>query len=145
MQLEILICTIGQGINNVPDIILPPIHEITYLISWQPIGVPAESIPKRLLQRADIRIVTTNRSGLCANRNNAFSEAQGDILLISDDDTRYTPVFFQNILTTFEAHPEADIIHFQALDEDGHLMKNMLQNLSPMKAAHASHFSHHLK
>lgn len=123
LTLEVLICTIGRRIGQAADVLLPPLEGVSYLVSWQPNGEVDGVIPPVLRQRTDVRLVRTDRRGLSANRNNALTAAQGDLLLISDDDTRYRPEYFENIRQAFEMYPEADIIHFQALNENGGLMR----------------------
>ena len=96
--LEILICTIDDGINRVNHTILPPIGYIKYLISWQRTNDNKTDIPNALLDREDVRIVTMKGKGLSANRNNALANATGDILVLADDDAKYTPEYFKTIL-----------------------------------------------
>lgn len=123
LTLEVMICTLGRRISQVENVLLPPAGGVEYLVSWQPDGEDDGAIPPALRERTDVRLVRTGRRGLSANRNNALAAARGDLLLISDDDTRYRPEYFGNIRRAFEAHPEADIIHFQALNEHGRPMR----------------------
>ncbi len=116
--LEILICTIDHGIANAAQVPLSPIKGVSYLISWQHSNDEVIPLPSSLQERDDVKVVHINGRGLSRNRNNALQNATGDILLISDDDTRYRPEYFERIKETFIKHPEADIITFQALDYD---------------------------
>lgn len=121
--LEILICTIDDGINNVINTILPPIGYIRYLISWQRNNDQDIPVPEQLTSRSDIRIVTLHGKGLSANRNHAIAHAKGDILLLADDDARYRPEYFKTILHAYEENPGADILTFQMVDEMGNPIK----------------------
>ena len=38
MILELLICTINEGVRRVPNILLPQIENVRYLVSWQQTG-----------------------------------------------------------------------------------------------------------
>ena len=121
--LEVLICTIDGGINRVNNTLLPPIDYIKYLISWQRSNEEEIDIPNCLLERKDVRIVTRKGKGLSANRNNAIAHAQGDILVLGDDDARYKPEYFKAILHAYEENPGEDILTFQMADEMGDLIK----------------------
>lgn len=117
--LELLICTIDEGIEATPHILLPQRQDVRYLISWQQDRIKAHDIPEVLRKRDDVRVVEMQGRGLAANRNNALAHATGDVLLLSDDDTQYRMEYFDRILQAFATHPEADFICFQGLDLTG--------------------------
>ena len=121
--LEVLICTINEGIIKVADHLLPSISYVKYLISWQQTEENTAETPKSLLERKDVKIVPLKGKGLAVNRNNAIQNATGDILVFSDDDTRYQPECFENILEAFAQFPGTDIITFQMADIDGKIKK----------------------
>ncbi len=50
--------------------------------------------------------------GVGLNRNNALMRADGDILLLADDDLTYHPDYVRMVERAFEAHPKADAIIF---------------------------------
>ena len=117
-MLEILICTIDEGISRAIKVPLSQkVEQVCYLISWQQSKDIDFNIPKNIQDRTDIRIVTLKGKGLSRNRNHAFAHAKGDILLLSDDDTHYEPIWFENILSSFARYHEADILLFQATNE----------------------------
>ncbi len=118
LSLEILICTIDNGIADAAQVPLQPIDGVRYLVSWQHSNDKSIPLPESLQGREDIKVVHLNGRGLSRNRNNAIKNATGDILLISDDDTRYRPEYFERIKSAFATHTEADIITFQAQDYD---------------------------
>lgn len=113
MTLEVLVCTIDNGINNIDRLILAPIEGVSYLISWQhsadftPTDVPEP------LQRNDIKIVTLQGRGLSRNRNNAIRHASADICLIADDDCAYQQSYFTNIIDTFHNDAALDLATFR--------------------------------
>ena len=114
MTLEILICTYNERISSVPNMLMQPMHNISYIVSWQQNAEPA-SLPKIPdgLKRDDVKIVTMQGKGLSANRNNAISHASGDICLIADDDLTYIPNHVAHIVEIFESHPTLDIATFK--------------------------------
>lgn len=108
MTLEILISTIGDGIFKAEKVILPPIDNIKYLISWQ---CPTVDLPSSL-HRADITIVQMHEKGLSLNRNNAIQYATGDICLIADDDVQYCKENLIKVIEIFNTHPTLQLATF---------------------------------
>ncbi len=121
--IEVLICTIDDGIRKAAKVPMVPQPDVRYLISWQHSQEGDFTLPAALAGREDVQVIHLKGKGLSANRNHALAHATGDILLLSDDDTHYIPDFFSNIHKAFREHPGADIITFQALDEDGGLIR----------------------
>ncbi|MBO4674018.1 MAG: glycosyltransferase [Bacteroidaceae bacterium] len=120
MKLSILICTIDEGIIRVPDVLMSPRDDVNYVVSMQfTKEAMKELVPVILKEREDVTLTFLEGKGLSRNRNNALSHATGDVLLIADDDNRYTDELIGHIFEAYEAHPEADVIHFQALDLEG--------------------------
>lgn len=72
-----------------------------------------ESPSKRL------RILHFSESGISRSRNRALSHAEGDILLLTDDDVVLCDGFSNVIESGFRNNPEADLITFQCLNEQG--------------------------
>lgn len=108
-RLEVLISTIGRaGIERVAGMRLPSVDGVGYLVSWQgSVGdVPAE------LARPDVRIVTTQSKGLSNNRNDAFVASVAPLLLIADDDLRYTESGLRTVIDTMDEHKEVDLAAF---------------------------------
>ncbi len=125
MTVELLICTLNTRIAHVCDMLLPPAEGISYLVSWQRTTPEAQStpIPTPLEQRADVRIVSTTSCGLSANRNHAFSHAQGDILVIADDDCHYSLESLRKLQHIYDTHPQAMVVTARMTDADGHFFK----------------------
>lgn len=59
-----------------------------------------------------VKMITTNQRGVGKNRNVAFNLADGDILLISDEDVRYVDNYAELVKSEFEKTPQADMIIF---------------------------------
>ena len=117
MTLELLICTIDEGIERLKDSLcpLPSRDDVHYLVSWQYTTPELPRVPEWLSVRTDVTILQLQEKGLCKNRNFALEHATGDILKICDDDERWTLEYFDTILDTYRNHPEYDIVHFQAI------------------------------
>ena len=116
LTLDILICTIGDGLLKVPDMLLPERDGVRYVISVQQAG---KNTPSLLKSRKDVTIDKIDGAGLSRNRNNAIRIATSDICLIADDDNRYLPEYIDNILKSWQDSPDADIITFQAENYQG--------------------------
>lgn len=115
MTLDVLICTIDQGILRVPQVILPPQEGIRWVVSMQYTDKRfLDQVPRSLDERPDVLLTFLPGKGLCRNRNNAIQHASGDILLIADDDCRYTAEGLNTVMKTYELNPSADIILFQS-------------------------------
>ena len=113
--LEVLICTIDHRIEHALRVLLEPQPHIRYLIAWQQSSeavLPEIAIP----EREDLSIIKSQGKGLAKNRNVALRNASGDILLIADDDNRYTLDYLNQVLKAFDCFSAADIITFQAVD-----------------------------
>lgn len=113
MTLQLLICTIDGGIDNVVDLILPPQPGIGYVVSWQHSTANGHrDVPAPLL-RDDIHVFHLEGRGLSRNRNNCLRQASADICLICDDDCRYTEQGLRSIIETFSANPSTDVATFK--------------------------------
>lgn len=123
MTLQLLICTINEGIRRIPGMLLPKRDDVKYLISWQQTGTINVNLPEGLADRDDVEVTMLAGRGLAANRNNALRHATGDILLLADDDSTYKPEYFDLVLKTFRRYIHADIICFRAIDREGNFLK----------------------
>lgn len=113
--IDILICTLNEGINKVASVLLPQQEGVRYVVSWQQDGYQCD-IPLALL-RSDVTVVTLPGSGLSRNRNNAIAHSTADICLIADDDVAYTPDAFRAVIDTFEGNPHLDVATFRSQSE----------------------------
>lgn len=112
MTLEILICTLDEGINNIPTMLLEPCNDIGYVVSWQHSDGKEIPLPEKL-RRDDVKICNLAGRGLSRNRNNCLRNATADVCLIADDDCQYTHERLMTVLDTFARNPEIDIATFQ--------------------------------
>lgn len=115
-RLEVLICTIhADGLKRVADMHLPRVDGVRYLVSWQMPGNESAldiALPDQL-KRDDITICRTATSGLSNNRNNAFDHATAPVVLIADDDLRYTADGLEGVIAAFEADSDLDVAQFR--------------------------------
>lgn len=121
---DILISTIGDRINRVSEILLPPTDGVRYVISHQ-IGETSHQtdgtvvIPDLLSSRDDVVVYPIAGRGLCRNRNNAMAHATADLWVLADDDVRLSQEFIDNLRTLAAQHPTVDIFALQALTPEG--------------------------
>lgn len=59
-----------------------------------------------------VRMITTATRGVGRNRNIALDAADGDILLLADDDVIYADDMPEQVTDAFAAHPDADVLLF---------------------------------
>lgn len=125
MKLDVLICTLNDGIVRVPDILLAPRPDVRYIVSMQYTDeVYLQQIPHILQERTDVRVVTLAGKGLSRNRNYALQHATGDIALVADDDVRYRDEYFDCIIDTFKHNTALDIAQFKMKATDGSYVKD---------------------
>ncbi|MGM9689089.1 MAG: glycosyltransferase [Alloprevotella sp.] len=124
MTIEILVCTLDEGISDVDGLLLPPLPDVKYLVAWQQTHDRQPPLPARWTQRSDLRVLPHAGSGLSRNRNFALSHAEGDWLVIADDDNRYTPAHLQHLRWAIQLHPDAAALQLQATDYAGRPLRN---------------------
>ena len=123
MLIDILICTIDEGVLKVPEVLMPTRDDVRYVVSVQWTREEVKNmVPRELREREDVEVVFLEGKGLSRNRNWALAHAKGDVVVMADDDNRYTAELIGNVKEAYEKHPEADVIHFQALDLEGQLL-----------------------
>ena len=124
MIIEVLICTIGRGIEKAAEVLTLPRNDVRYLISFQySDSSELDYIPDKLKSREDVHVISVRSCGLSANRNNAMKHSTGDIILFADDDNRYTWKDFDNIADAFENNAYADAICFRSATYDGNFSR----------------------
>ena len=124
-HLEILVCTIDEGINKIPQLLCQPVSFVSYLVSWQQSveNVKDIPIPEELAKRNDVKIITINGKGLSANRNLALEKATSELVMFVDDDTHIEKEAFDVIFQLFDENKDLDIAFFQASTYNGVLLK----------------------
>ena len=124
MTIDILICTIDEGITAVPSCLMEKMEGVGYVVSFQYSDAKyLDFIPETLRNRDDVTLATLGGRGLSANRNNAMDHARADICVIADDDCRYTPERLNMLREAFDRHVEADVLMMQSLGPDGQLLR----------------------
>lgn len=66
----------------------------------------------------NIRVINSFERGTSASRNLGIKNAKGEICLFADDDTIFKPNFKNTILNSFEKHPDAYMVTFEAVDKN---------------------------
>ena len=72
----------------------------------------------------NIKVINSFERGSPNSRNLAIKNATASICLMADDDMVYEPNLKDTILKAYQKHPEADMISFEAINEDGALYTN---------------------
>ncbi len=125
MTVDILICTMNEGIASVPLCLMEEQDGVGYVVSMQYTDEQyLKTIPDELLTRQDVVLTTLKGSGLSANRNNAIAHAKADICIIADDDVRYTNQRIVQLREAFSRYQEADVLMLQSLGPDGQLLRD---------------------
>ena len=125
LTIDILICSFNKGAVKVDQVILPPAEGVRYIISYQYTDERyLEMFPEGLKHRDDVTIFSYRGQGLSANRNQALSLAQSDIVFFADDDSRIDEATFRTLREVFSAHPDMDVAFFQAASYTGRLLKH---------------------
>ena len=118
MTLDVLIATfIPEGIRRVERMDLPRMDGVRYIVSWQ--MHDDAPVPEYFSDRDDIEIHRTSLKGLGNNRNNAIEHSSADIMLIADDDLKYTPGQLTAVIRSFETRPDMEIASFMYEGCDG--------------------------
>lgn len=119
MSIDILICTIDEGVERIPEVLLPPLEDVRYVVSVQYTSAQPPQIQQEWANRPDVTLTLLPGRGLSRNRNNALEHATADILVIADDDCRYRPEYFDTIREAYRQHPEADGLCFAYQSYEG--------------------------
>ncbi len=127
----VLVCTIDDGIQSVPQVLLPAEEGVTYVVSWQqsrPFGECPET-----LRRADVIVTSLGGRGLSRNRNHALQTAMSllrdplddAVIVLADDDERLEADAFRKIRDLYGRYPKLDVALFRMTDrQDGRLLKH---------------------
>jgi glycosyltransferase involved in cell wall biosynthesis len=98
--------------NNVPVLV---VHQIP---------TDATYAYDRLFDRRLLSIHPFRERGLAKSRNRAISLANEDLLIPTDDDVRFLEGATQVVDESFRDNPDADILTFQVVGEDGRTYKS---------------------
>lgn len=75
----------------------------------------------------NIRVINSFERGSPVSRNLAIKSATAQICLMADDDIVYQPNLKETILNAYYKNPNADIISFEAINDEGKLYTNYPQ------------------
>lgn len=110
-RLEILMAAYGEaGVKRIVETDPPRLEGVEYTVSWQQ---PKGDIPSYLASRDDFRILKFYTKGSSTNHNHAIDAARGEILLMADDDQKYTADSLRAIISAFDSHPDCDFLTFR--------------------------------
>jgi glycosyltransferase involved in cell wall biosynthesis len=118
MKLNILVSTIDNGIESVPNLVLPQDPFVSYIVSHQYTDEKYLKFPEKLI-REDIKVSHIKGKGVTKSRNNAIKLSDADIGLFSDDDVTYEPEWLENVRTKFEKNPGLDVALFKIKTFEG--------------------------
>jgi len=120
MSIDILVCTINEGIRKVPDVLLPPMEGVSWVVSMQYTDRSfVDMVPEELKGRDDVHLTFVEGRGLSANRNNALKHSSADVVLIADDDCRYASEDIRRTVKFMENNPSYDIVCFASASYEG--------------------------
>lgn len=129
MTVDILICTLDDGVVGVSQLLMPSVSGVHYVVSVQhtrpveEMGVEWSRAVAELRANDDVTLTLLEGRGLSRNRNNALLHSRADIVIIADDDCRYTPESVESVRHAYQERPKADILCFQAETYDGRPLK----------------------
>lgn len=112
MLVNILISTIDEGINRIDQVLLEPRADLKYFVSHQVTADCFRAVPETL-KREDFYVGQIEGKGLSRNRNNSIAMADGDVVILADDDVRYRPEWIDMVIRVFEADGELDVACFK--------------------------------
>ncbi len=112
MTIDILVCTLDDGIYDVKQVLLPENPHIKYIISWQQTKKYSSIIPQALI-REDVQIYILKGKGLSRNRNNAIKHATSEVCLIADDDVVFNIEGIMRVCEFYQQHPEVDVLTYK--------------------------------
>lgn len=118
MSIQVLISTYDDSVYRAGNVLASlPEHVPVLMVHQNP-----ESKKYRydkIFSRTNLTISPISSRGLAKSRNHAISVATGDILIPTDDDVTFMPDAMSAIERAFAERSDAQLISFQALDEDG--------------------------
>lgn len=122
--LTIAISTTGQRLAALEGANLPHRADTNYLILWQSSGHVPESIAP-LVAREDVTLHwLAEQTGVAQSRNAAITLTDTPFLLFADDDQKFTPAGWTELLAYFTANSKIDFLCARLRAPDGAWRKN---------------------
>lgn len=122
-NLEVLISTCNERLNQVCLCLLPSDPAIGYIVVHQTFGDISEDkwrdAATELNARTDVKLIRSNSRGLAKNRNIALQAATAPLVLLADDDIKFKPNLASIVANAFMQLPVADAITFRFTNEQG--------------------------
>lgn len=119
-RLQVLIATYGCRIESVDPAWLPRVDGVEYVVTCQnPDGNSLDT--SRLDSRDDIEIYYFADKGVSRNRNHGLDIATADYILISDDDIAYDADALVELISTFDADDDIDIVTTRSITPETHI------------------------
>lgn len=112
MKLNVLISTLNEGIHHTSGVFLAPMEDVHYSVVHQ-ITASEHETSDDYFGRSDVTLIKSHTRGLSKSRNIAIQHAVGDIGIFADDDVRYKPEYFREIVNAFQKHPELAVAAFR--------------------------------
>jgi len=119
-NLSLLLSTANERLNQIDSSLKEKYENVELVIVHQIYTDCKQQFNYDTYEKLFIR----NEKGLSKSRNIALANANSDICMLCDDDIKLVQNFNKIILDTYNENPEADIICFQAIDENGIKFKN---------------------
>ena len=119
-RLQVLIATYGRRIESVDPAWLPRVDGVEYVVTCQnPDGLGLDT--SRLDSREDVEIYYFADKGVSRNRNHGLDVATAEYILISDDDITYDARALAELIATFDADDDIDIVTTRSVTPEAHV------------------------
>lgn len=119
-RLQVLIATYGRRIEAINPADLPEVDGVEYVVTCQnPDGLALDT--SRLDCREDVCIYYFADKGVSRNRNHGLDVATAEYILISDDDITYNGPALTELISTFDADDDIDIVTTRSITPEPHV------------------------
>ncbi len=113
-RLDVDIATHGpDGLDAVVRMELPEVRGVRYVVSWQiPDEYVFDQFPEELM-RPDLVVCRVDCRGVTGNRNNALAHSVAPVVLIADNDLKYTSRNLEAVMEVFDSNPGVELAVFR--------------------------------
>lgn len=113
-RLQVLVCTTARRLGHIDFDSWPTVDGVAYLVSCQnPDGLKLKTPPRR-----DIEVKFFANTGLSVNRNQAMAAARGNIVLIADDDIKFSAEGLKAIIDIYHREMDLDFATFRSIQPE---------------------------